>query len=426
MDSNPVIKLVEMCKSIKQETPDKFLSRLLDLCNSYELYFNYDKDCDNTIKRLIFRIKKNNKTHPLLYYYCNGLVIDAINWSVLSSPPIAFNKKYFAGDISNNLDQYEIIKVIDGTVVTIYYWNDVWNISSSNGYDVSRYYWMGEMTYSEIIYDLISRLYPEVIENLGISLINNTRLDFKNLDKTYCYTIGFRHHNFHPLKNDPEKIWNIQKTKLSTLDVIYNEAIDGLQKQSILTHNITLDEINNINKMSISLSMKPVDYTFNYGFILRSNNVSVTKTLSSILLDSPLLKKIKRTIYEYPSESVKQYITNDNRFDYIAIKNYFNKVDRTDILQLYPQLTDKYSMFAKCIKETIDCIIAILKNKITKDKIILPFSTEIVTLSYALIKHISKYDAIDPNHKDTESVLKDYIMNSDYAVLILNTINKYK
>ena len=97
-----------------------------------------------------------------------------------------------------------------------------------------------------------------------------------------------------------------------------------------------------------------------------------------------------------------------------------------DILQLYPQLTDKYSMFAKCIKETIDCIIAILKNKITKDKIILPFSTEIVTLSYALIKHISKYDAIDPNHKDTESVLKDYIMNSDYAVLILNTINKYK
>ena len=41
-------------------------------------------------------------------------------------------------------------------------------------------------------------------------------------------------------------------------------------------------------------------------------------------------------------------------------------------------------------------------------------------------KNISKFEALDPFHPDTESILKDYYSNVEYSVLFLNAINKYK
>lgn len=285
---------------------------------------------------------------------------------------------------------------------------------------------MGEKSYSEIIYDLFNRLYPNVAELCGIQLIDNLSLDFSRLNKSKSYTIGFRHHNHHPLKSDPEYMWNIQNVHLHTGKIEFNDGIQGLPNQKIITAVNSLDQLNYLNKSSISEAIRSESPVFNYGFILRSKNVSVTKEFSNILMGSSLLKKIKKNIYDYPANSLKQFIDNTNRFEYITMKNFFNKAERNEIIQLYPQLIEKFPLYAKCVNDTVLCTLDIMKNKQTNSNEPINYQTCIITLSYSLLKHIAKFEALDPFNKDTESILKDYYSNIEYSVLFLNAIGKYK
>lgn len=418
----------DLINKFKSLSSENFLEDIIQIISTFDVYFNYEKNKNNKIIRIILLIKKNNNNHPPIYYHCNGCVIDTIKWKIISMPPITFNKKQFPILIESYFKQglYDIYKVIDGTVVTIYYWNNAWNISSSHGYDVSSFYWMGTMTYSEIIYDLFTRLYPNTIEHNGIELIDNYSLNFNKLKKNKCYTIGFRHHNYHPLLLDPEYIWNIQNVNLDTNEVEYNDGIIGLPNQQIITAIDSLDQLQYLNKTSIQDAIRSENPTFNYGYILRSKDIKITKEFSNILLPSMLLKKIKKNIYEYPSNVLRQYITNLNRFDYISLKNFFNKSEKNEIIQLYPQMNKKYTVYTQCMTDVIKCTILIMKSKKTNIDEPLHFQPCIISLANSLIKHISKFEALDPFHADTESILKDYYSNIEYSVLFLNAINKYK
>ena len=44
----------------------------------------------------------------------------------------------------------------------------------------------------------------------GLLCVDDVRLDFQILDRGRCYTIGFRHPNFHLMAADPPGVWNIQ------------------------------------------------------------------------------------------------------------------------------------------------------------------------------------------------------------------------
>ena len=416
--------LIKKVKSLD----DGLIENLIQIINNFDIYFNYEKNKNNSVIRIILRIKKNSNIHPLIYYYSNGCVIDTIKWKILAQPPMTFNKRNVPDIIENfyKNNLYDIMKVIDGTVITLYYWNNRWNISTSNSYDVSSFYWMGPLTYVEVIYDLLSRLYPDAIEKNGIEFIDNCNLDFANLDKNKSYTIGIRHHDFHPLLLDPERMWNIQNVDLTNGKVEYNDGLIGIPNQQVISAVDSIDQLNYLNKMSIPDAIRSENPVFNYGYILRSKKPEVTKEYSNILLSSNLLKKIKKNIYEYPSNTLKQFILHTNRFEFIAIKNYFNKIERNEMLHLYPQFKEKYLVYSKCMNEKIACSLLIMKNKQTNNNDPLNFQTCIITLAYALYKNISKFEALDPFHPDTESILKDYYSNVEYSVLFLNAINKYK
>jgi hypothetical protein len=424
----------ELIEFIKLLATDKdtvtFISDLFNIINKLDIFFNYETN-KTFISRLVLRIKKTTKCNPFIYYLCNGCVIDCIKWKALSIPPIAFNRSFSHEIIDKFMsqDMYDIFKVIDGTIVTFYYYNDKWNISTRNAYDVSSYYWIGEMTYSEVLYDLFSRLYPESISKNGIKLIDKYSLDF-DLPTNHCYTVGFRHHNFHPLLLDPECVWNIQCINLENGKVKFETGLNGIPGQLKVNADISL-EINSIskmisfNKLAINNATK-IKPTFNYGFILRSKNNDICDKFSSILVESPLLRKIKKHIYDYPPVIIGQFINHSNRIDYVIIKNYFNKQEKNDILQLYPQFNKLYVKLNKSIVNTIQCIITIMKNKQSNSNILLNFQPCIVTLSYILIKYISKIEVIDPFNKDSESIIRDYISNVEYIVLYINMIDKYK
>lgn len=401
-----------------------FLNKIIPIVNRADVYFNYEKVGGN-ITRIILRIRKNNNVHPLFYYYCNGCVIDTIEWKPLVVPPITFNKRKNPETIESFYNQglYDVIKVIDGTVVTFYYFRNQWNISSSNSYDVSTFYWIGNMTYAEVIYDLFTRLYSSVAEKYGLEFVDD-RLDFTQLSKSKCYTIGFRHHNFHPLKKDPERMWNIQHVNLTNGYVSFNDGIKGLPNQPVINAVSSMDQLNFINKTSISEATKE-NPTFNYGYILRSKNPSLTKEYSSVILRSSLLKKIKKNIYEYPDNALKQCIDHTNRFEFISMKNFFNKAERNEMSQLYPQLLERFPLYSKCVDETVECSLAIVRNKQQPVFEPLKYQACIIALAYSLLGNVSKFEALDPYHQDTESVLKDYYSSAEYSILFLNAISKY-
>ena len=89
-----------------------------------------------------------------LYAECNGAVINVRSWTHLVVPPRAFDPRpskkevdraFAAPDADGVIKtgHYNVLQVIDGTVVTIYSWTHpkkglVWCLDSANGFDVSH------------------------------------------------------------------------------------------------------------------------------------------------------------------------------------------------------------------------------------------------------------------------------------------------
>jgi hypothetical protein len=151
-----------------------------------------------------------------------GLVIDTRTWAIIAAPPLALNPRPVAAVVDARLaaGDYDVYRVNDGTVVTLYncepahpchQLGPVWSMATSNGYDVSPLRWMGPLTFAEVFFDLATRLYPAFVAATGARLADG-RLAFDRLDPAATYVVGFRHHNFHPLRADSERIWLIQSS----------------------------------------------------------------------------------------------------------------------------------------------------------------------------------------------------------------------
>ena len=114
---------------------------------------------------------------------------------------------------------YNVIQVIDGTVMTIYSWTHpkkllVWCLASANGYDVLG----GDETYAEMLFELLAK---------SPTFLATTR--------GQCYTIGFRHPNFHPMAADPPGVWNIQSVDLAS-GVATADGLPGIPCQAAYNH----------------------------------------------------------------------------------------------------------------------------------------------------------------------------------------------
>ena len=157
----------------------------------------------------------------------NGTVINARTWTHLAVPPRAFDPRPSKTEVDRacvapdadgviRTGHYNVIQLIDGTVVTIYSWTHpkkglVWCLASANDYHVSNLKWGGNETYTEVLFELLANS-PTFLVATGLRLrrgllcVGDVCLDFQTLDRGRCYTIGFRHPNFHPMAADPPEV----------------------------------------------------------------------------------------------------------------------------------------------------------------------------------------------------------------------------
>lgn len=301
-------ELIVECQQRATTMPQNLVfAYICDFCRRHGIKYYYYMHSDELVSMILCRQKntKLQKNAADIQYQCNGVIINCVNWTILVRPPLApkHHMQTQAIDKFIATNKCDIIEINDGTIVTLYCCElpsseplpaaegesaaaeppevttsppSRWCIATYNAYDISKKFWVGELTYAEVIYDLITRLYPSFAEQAGIGL-TDSRLTFKNLPRTRSYTFGFRHHNFHPIVSDPERIWLVQSHENGTTPVEFGPEWQCFEKQ-------------------VSVQMKSVidcmEGPAKYGYIIQS-----TAHKFRYLVETEHLIQVKRIIY---------------------------------------------------------------------------------------------------------------------------------
>lgn len=456
--------------------------------------FNHLSETDVVVGRIILSCdRRNTRANSPLCAECNGAVIDALTWKPLVIPSRAFAPRPAAREVNRGLaapgpdgkistGHYDIIQVSDGTVVNLYCWKHpakglIWCLASSNGYDVSQLKWMGEKTYAELVFDLLSE-YPGMVEESGLTLLRDhlcegdVRLNFTKLDSSRCYTIGFRHPNFHPMGKDPSGIWNIQSADLNTGELHYNtsedsaEGLPHIPRQALYTREdiirlaeaggrlgvgsdgsaLQLADFVHISRTALedakaviagkAPTVPPLPEEpgvrvclFNYGFILRSRNPGATGAYSDILCESPLLQRVRQLVYQRPTRQIREELTEESRLEYNAIKAYLMPTDRDDFLALFPEFKEHFERYAAFIGDVVHMVI-----HMHRQNSMAPTSrsddtprTQTKTVAKAMLAHILQHEPdFKVFHQDAQSIVHDFVARPEYAVLYLRAIGLSK
>jgi hypothetical protein len=422
-------KLITELKSIP--TTESKLEYIKDTCYVHGVNRAFETKGP---KRIVLYANKNfqvpkGKRHTDFYFECNGIVICTNQWRIISYP----NKKYSTelpfSCINKNLEShyYDIIKIYDGTIVTIYpYGEDKWGISSSSAFEMSTMKWMGDKNYATVLYDLFTRLYPEFVSRYDLTPINDddgniTALNFAKLSRNSCYTIGFRHHDFHPLKSDPEKIWCIQSTNLEDMPIVdvVGPILEHIPMQTVINNKDikTTDQI-------IAL-IGPNDY----GYILRHiNNYHIG------IIESALMVKLRTLVYNQVNVKFVSDIKHHNRSLYNTTYAFLNRSVQADYIELFPAETATFERLRAITEEITKKIVNYLcvfngSNLKTYDElekhlqVSHPEDTNNLAIcSKKIVKSFIDNNAINPFHGDAEKIVKDLVINPYHTLWIMEIL----
>ena len=421
---------------------------------------------ESLVCRLLLSSGRGGTAHQREF---SGLLLDSATWLPLATPPPAFNLRPATRAVDALLaaGAYDIIRVDDGTVITLYQWShpragELWGMASNNGYDVSSLHWMGSKTYAEVFYDLAVRRYPEFAAATGMRVNRigkTTRLTFSSLDPNYSYTIGFRHHNFHPVIEDPERMWSIQAlpnyarraaapadapiAPPPVLAIPAQAIIEPAQLASELgVEQLTLAHLRTagvcafetaIAHISGAARVFPADLAFNYGYILRMRPAARLSEGAAaaaaafpdhdhVLVETPLLTRIRRIVYERAPRTIRDRLTADERQQFSALRAFLTQ-DRRDFLLIFPAWASRFAAFEKFTNAVVGEAIHILRQRIRTPPSRDPRPSSMAGhIAQALLNHISKKMALTAPHRDIESILRDRIVVPENAYLFLRAM----
>jgi len=455
------------------DTKYERIGKLIAICNKYHLRMHQEKvvveddvgddtnDAEHTkpqhaVRRVIISADRfdTSSRHPVSFQ-CNGLVLDSDTWEVLSYPAptckVVYNKKTLISGIENN--KYEIYRVRDGTVITLYWYENAWCMSSANGFQINHYKWMGETTYEEAFIELMAR-YP------GFS--------FDNLDKSHCYTLGFRYHDFHPFVRDPESIWFIQSCDLNALNGKSDDADNAAS--SVDTATATFPRALNVitsaastvrpevkmleRQISVLVGAKDAAQfiksvetdcntsldnvlrdrecsDFTYGFLFR-DPTSTYGIHSHVIIESALMKTLRRMLYNFNDTHRDERLTvnNTNRLNYILVRSYINYSQRAKFISLMPQFTVQYDSFNKTVDMVVSRVIQQLRVKggkggVKNAKMDTAKNTMFDLTVSSLTAYVTKHCRVNMSDMNTKSIIYDLVVSPKflhmyYALLIQN------
>lgn len=341
---------------------------------------------------------------------------------VVSFPSLALTENASITPAVNNLDDWTITAMGDDTVITLYFHDDAWKMSSARGIDVSGHNWMDtEITFRQALNECL----PEDFQ-------------WETLDVDACYTVGFHHHKMHPFTAEPQSVRLLQVAIMSSGDIPTTftcapdtrEAFYGMAKKIGIPADspVQLADLppNKLkswmllnNKHALTNYVRGVhrnDTTpIHYGYILRRNTDGDGP--ANISLPSSLMHIIKKSVYSFPP-NLK--LTAANRKHYIMARACTSTDMKYDFVRLFPQWTDEYRACENLLRETTTAIVAELSRRgVGSAEWDQPQeSDKVVALAKILLPQIEKFD-INPFDSLANSIVYDIISTPDNAVVLM-------
>ena len=412
---------------------------------------------DATVGRLVLSGRRGARPAPgagRLAAECSGVVVDARTWRVLAAPPGCLNPHPPAKVVDAILAAggYDVTRVDDGTVVTLYCWPPpaapgaaplTWALASSNGYDVSTLRWFGPLTYAGVVHDLLTRHYPDFAAAVGAGY-DGARLTFTGLDPACCYTIGFRHHNFHPVLADPERVWLIQCRVAATGASAAGPP--GLPTRTCEPFSfgdgpVTLAALRATGEKAFERAVEwalergdaagagaggPLPDAFNYGYVLRARDPAAAGAAAEVLVETPLLTRVRRLFYERAPAVVCDSLTADTRLEYNAMRAFLTAGDRADFADLCGGgWADRFRTY----EEFTDVVTSHMVHA-TRQRALAASSREPALASVsgrvarALLDRVSRRERLPGFSADSESIFRDHVLNPEYAYLYLRALRE--
>ena len=334
-----------------------------------------------------------------LAQHCNGSIIDLHTYKVLAIQQLMCITNIDSKVVNKYLAEglYTIHKIKEGTQINLFWLErrSEWVISTSRGYDMKFAKW-GDITYGNVLSDILDKF--------------GTTSDefYDTLDKNKSYSFGIKHpsmHPFHEGKGEPlYDMWYMHST-----DMINQLPCDDYpNKFGISGPDIYENKVTVVKQLFPLLSNSLNDFItnkkVNYGFLLTSNNVSITGRNSNILLESTLLRKIREMHYINSFDNNAR-VHNYDRNTFITIYTYLD-VSRYSLFRiLFPSYNSDFDILDNITNDLYNDIIAYAKNKFSNLKY--------ENYSIKLFNKISNVVVIDPK-KNNSRVITTFILSEEW------------
>lgn len=345
-------------------------------------------------RRYIFsntRNTRNNYNNNDMAVESNGVILEAPEWRPLVistlTPKSNVDKSVVNAFLKGN--QYDIYQLEDGTIINLYYYNDKWVISTARGIEVNK-----------VIFNTLD--YEQILEDC-IQLAGAIPAEFYgSLDKTTCYTIGFKHPDMHPFREGTGapiyKLWFVQKVKISKTNdpiIVRKSPWEYIPNQEKINFNVSnLGSL--FSKLTTAYNSFANTGVVNYGYILIAKNPeSFVHNLnySVVLFESKLMNLIRNLWYDASySKFIKK--TSYIRLDTIILNSFLDDQRYESFCILFPQFKDYLDTLCAIEVKLINDIYYCIKNNVI-------IKNDIIDI---LCKKVSQYLTISSQERPLQKI----------------------
>jgi hypothetical protein len=387
---------------------DKTISSIREDFKAYGIKVSYSPNEKD--RRVIFssmkQFRKSEET-DLFISECNGLLLQSGTWDPLVIPPQTFKSNINVDEVNYRLarEEYEVFEAQDGTVVSLYYFDKSWHLSTTKGFDVTKLKWNG-LIYNQVL--------KEVLRSIEVDVAGF----YTSLDVGKSYTFCFTHPKFHPFKGSQEyKLTFIQAADLSTFEISYENPFEV----SKIPDQVSVENVTNVRELFKKLPVSLKEYyktgDICHGYIIRikPNADSEDVSFKHVLLESRLLQTIRKLYYngKYNLEAKNRQF---NREKYVIVNAFLNKTINDNFLLLFPQFEKYFSQLEQISIDLVKKMVSIHEHIADSDEEIPSNTADKLTSSAEfLLNELAKVFTLNIKHRDSIRVISSFILDTVYV-----------
>ena len=353
---------------------------------------------------------------------CNGLVLSYNKeWKLLSVPLNSFCTNKISMKKINDLHvsgAYDVYEVLDATILSLYYYDNQWRLSSTKSYDIGDSEMMTGMTFMGALYDLMETKYKS--------------FKLENLNKHCSYTIALRHSKYHIFDETkhlairtnyvprPGVDMNSYIMSMHVVDTTTGlncpKQVPGIPHQNPISFkdNSAYTLVNYAksaySKYAKAHRLQNFKYKPLYGYILRAKNRSVPIDYTTIYLESELLKVIKQGLYKNNIPLI------ENNINELIINMSINHSRYDQYKIVFQQFSSKFDLLEleinRMTADVVQRIIQITSDDMIQEDTIMSESDTYDQLIRDLVDEFKNETNISPG------VIKDALYSKKYCSYI--------